>query len=87
MNKRIIAGLVLLAAFLIAVDFYVAHFVFREQAATLERQVTIQAQMLAAQLPSDATVRDLAARAQTVRTIGHAAMAGSFIHRDEQVGK
>jgi two-component system phosphate regulon sensor histidine kinase PhoR len=63
-KKRIIAGLVLLAAFLIAVDFYVAHFVFREQAASLERQLTIQAQMLAAQLPFDATIKDVAARAQ-----------------------
>lgn len=69
MKKRIIAGLVLLAAFLIAVDFYVAHFVFREQTASLERRLTIQAQMLAAQLPSEATVRDVAARAQATVTV------------------
>jgi len=69
LKKRIIAGLVLLAAFLIAVDFYVAHFVFREQSASLERQLTIQAQMLAAQLPSDASIRDAATRAQASVTI------------------
>jgi len=69
LKKRLIAGLVLLAAFLIAVDFYVAHFLFREQAASLERQLTIQAQMLAAQLPSAATVRDVAARAQASVTV------------------
>ena len=69
MKKRIIAGFVLLAAFLIAVDFYVAYFVFREQATSLERQLTIQAQMLAAQLPSDTSITDVTARAQASVTI------------------
>jgi two-component system phosphate regulon sensor histidine kinase PhoR len=68
-KKRIIAGLLALAAFFIAVDFYVSHFVFLEQVAGLERQLTIQAQMLAAQLPSEASVKDVVARAQATVTI------------------
>jgi two-component system phosphate regulon sensor histidine kinase PhoR len=63
-KRQIIAALIVLAAFFVAVDVYVSHFFFREQAASLEKQLTIQAQMLAAELPTDASIRDVAARAQ-----------------------
>jgi two-component system phosphate regulon sensor histidine kinase PhoR len=69
LRTRIIAGFVLLAAFLVAVDFYVARFVSREQTEALERQLTIQAQLLAVQQPFDAWVKSAAARAQAMVAI------------------
>jgi uncharacterized membrane protein affecting hemolysin expression len=70
LRTRIIAGFVLLAAFLIAVDFYVAVFVYREQTRTLERQLTIRAsQMLVPVQPLDAWVKNAVVRAQATVTI------------------
>src|SRR5260370_31288656 len=70
LRTRIIAGLVLLAAFLIAVDFYVAFFVYREQTRTVERQLTIRSsQMLPVEQPLEVWVKSAAARAQATLTI------------------
>jgi len=72
LRNRIVAGLVLLAAFLIAVDFYVARFVDREQIGNLERQLMLQARMLApGHAPATLTIvdRNGAALAQSGQTI------------------
>src|SRR5260370_39854550 len=70
LRTRIIAGFVLLAAFLIAVDVYVAFFVYREQARALERQLNIRAsQMLAPAQPLDSWVKSAVARAQATVTL------------------
>ena len=70
LRTRIIAGFVLLAAFLIAVDFYVAVFVYREQTRTLERQLTIRAsQMLVPEQPFDSWAKSAATRAQATLTV------------------
>ena len=70
LKTRISAGFVLLIAFLIAVDFYVAFFVYREQTRALERQLTIRAsQMLAPEQPLDSWVKSAVARAQATVTL------------------
>jgi two-component system phosphate regulon sensor histidine kinase PhoR len=69
LRTRIIAGLLLLAAFLIAVDFYIAYSVLREEVRNLESQLAIRLQMLAPEQPFDAWVKIAAARAQGTLTI------------------
>ncbi len=70
---RIVVGLALLAAFLIAVDLYVARFVDREKSASVKNDLEIRAHILAAQVPPeqsslDAWVKGAAERTQATIT-------------------
>jgi hypothetical protein len=53
LRARIVLGLGLLAAFLIALDSYIARFVDREQSASVKNDLEIRAHLLAAQVPPD----------------------------------
>jgi two-component system, OmpR family, phosphate regulon sensor histidine kinase PhoR len=74
LRARIVLGLGLLAAFLIALDSYIARFVDREQSASVKNDLEIRAHLLAAQVPPDppsldAWVKGAAERAQATITV------------------
>jgi hypothetical protein len=74
LRVRIVVGLALLAAFLIAADLYIARFVDREQSASVKNDLEIRAHILAAQVPPeqsslDAWTTGAAERAQTTITV------------------
>jgi len=78
LKSRIIVGFVLLAAFLIAADFYIARFVDREESGSLKNELSIRARILAAQVPGeqpplDVWVKNAAERAEARITVSDSA--------------
>ncbi len=71
---RIVVGLALLAAFLVAVDLYVARYIDREQSASVKNDLEVRAHLLAAQVPAeqsslDAWVKGAVDRTQATITV------------------